>query len=71
MSTAICGVQRLKVALDALFDLADAALEFALGEVSVAGVDRLELGAVDGGHGAGEEPQITAETDEPGVPRES
>jgi hypothetical protein len=59
----------LKIALDALFDLADAPFQLAFREVAIPRVDRLELGAVDGGDGADEEPQLTAKTNKPDADR--
>ena len=50
---AVGGVERVEVALDALFDLLLALVDLAGREVAVAAVDRLELAAVDGDHAPG------------------
>src|SRR4029077_5420580 len=57
-------VERVEVALDALFDLLLALLHLAGREVAIARVDRLELAAVDGDHGLGEQLELAAQLDE-------
>src|SRR6187399_1820734 len=57
-------VERVEVALDALFDLLLALLNLARREVAIAGVDRLELAAVDGDHRLGEQLELPAQLDE-------
>src|SRR5664279_1275810 len=61
---AIGCIERVEVALDALFDLLLALLHFAWREVAIAGVDRLELAAVDGDYGLREQLELAAQLDE-------
>lgn len=60
----IGGVQRLQIPPNARFDLSVPVFELALGEVPVAGVDALELGAVDRGDDAREQAKFAADDDE-------
>jgi hypothetical protein len=60
---AICTVQFRKVARNAFFQLFHARLQFAVGEVLVTIVDRLELAAVDGNDGLREQAQVPAQDD--------
>src|SRR5664279_1605846 len=61
---AIGCIERVEVALDALFDLLLALLHLARREVAIASVDRLELAAVDGDYGLGEQLEFAAQLDE-------
>src|SRR5450755_1980524 len=61
---AIGCIERVEVALDALFDLLLALLHLARREVAIASVDRLELAAVDGDNGLGEQLELAAQLDE-------
>src|SRR5918993_444306 len=57
-------IERVEIALDALFDLLLALLNLAGREVAIAGVDRLELAAVHGDHGLREQLELAAQLDE-------
>ncbi len=57
-------VQRIEVALDALFNLLLALLDLAGREVAVTRVDGLELAAIDGDHGLRKQLQLSAQFNE-------
>ena len=55
----------MQVARDALFDLAQAALNLGAGEIVVAVIHCLELGAIDGDAGVRQQTCATAQFNEP------
>ena len=64
---AIGCLQGLEVALDALLDLLLALIDLARSEVAIAAVDGLELAAVDGHQGLGEQLELPAQLNEAGT----
>ena len=61
---AVGGLERIEVALDALFDLLLALVDLAGREVAVTAVDGLELAPIDGDERLGEELEVSAQHDE-------